>query len=281
MVSQKIPQCYASLVERISSRQNAIVSRYRAVARGDDQDLMLLDGTHLLDEALSAGTRLDHVAVTVEAHARHDVAALTARAIHAGVPLVEVTAPVMDALSPVQSASPIVALACRPPHATDWWSDADPLVLIASDIQDPGNVGAILRVAEAAGVTAAVCTGACADPFSWKAVRGSMGSALRLPVAQRPLLDTEVRTARARGVRVVATVPRDGVSLFEADLTGPLAVLIGSEGVGLPPAVLADADLRVTIPMMAPVESLNAAVAAAVLLFEVRRQRLARGPATA
>jgi len=128
-------------------------------------------------------------------------------------------------------------------------------------------------VAEAAGATGLVAAGASANPFGWKALRGSMGSALRLPIASALSSDAAIADARRRRCRVVATVPRGGRSLFEADLSGPVAVLIGGEGGGLPAALVDTADERVTIPMQAPVESLNAAVTAALILYEARRQR--------
>jgi TrmH family RNA methyltransferase len=134
-------------------------------------------------------------------------------------------------------------------------------------------MGAIVRVAEAAGADGVVAAGACADPYGWKALRGSMGSALRLPVTLSPGAADAVEDARRHGCRIVAAAPRDGRPLFEASLQRPLAIVIGSEGVGLPEAVLRRADERVTIPMVPPVESLNTAVAAALLLYEVKRRR--------
>ena len=118
-----------------------------------------------------------------------------------------------------------------------------------------------------------VSAGASASPFGWKALRGSMGSALRLPILIQPDADRAVDDARRRGCRIVATVPRDGRSLLDVDYAGPIAILIGGEGPGLSPALLSGADERVTIPMREPVESLNAAVTAALLIYEARRQR--------
>jgi TrmH family RNA methyltransferase len=147
---------------------------------------------------------------------------------------------------------------------------------VAVDVQDPGNLGAIVRVAEAAGATGFTAAGGSANPFGWKALRGSMGSALRLPIASQATADEAVADARRHGCRVIATVPRDGRSLFDVDLTGPIAVLIGGEGQGLTPSVLDAAAERVTIPMQTPVESLNAAVTAALIVYEARRQRHGR-----
>ncbi len=140
-------------------------------------------------------------------------------------------------------------------------------------MQDPGNVGAIVRVAEAGGASGVVCAGACADPFGWKALRGSMGSALRLPILVHRDTREAIDEARRHGCRIVATVPRGGRPLFDADLRGPIAVLIGGEGPGLAASQLEDADERMTIPMQPPVESLNAAVTAALIVYEARRQR--------
>jgi TrmH family RNA methyltransferase len=261
-------------VVHISSRQNAIVGRYRSAARGGHAALLLLDGTHLVDDALAAGIGVQQAVVAAHALERHDIAALTARLDRAGVEVLSASAPVMNAVSPVQSASVIVALANRPPDECDRvYRGRHALVVIAADVQDPGNVGAIVRVAEAGGASGVVAAGQSADPFGWKALRGSMGSALRLPVASQPAVERAVAEARRRGCRVVATVPRGGRSLYEAGLHGPLAMLIGGEGAGLPPAVVAEADERVTIPMEAPVESLNASVTAALLVYEARRQR--------
>jgi TrmH family RNA methyltransferase len=155
------------------------------------------------------------------------------------------------------------------------YSGTDTLVIFALDVQDPGNVGAIVRVAEAGGATGVIACGATADPFSWKALRGSMGSALRLPVViERAPADT-IEDARRHGCRVIAAAPRGGQSVFDIDLRGPVAILIGGEGPGLAPALVDAADERVSIPMQAPVESLNAAVTAALLVYEARRQRSA------
>jgi TrmH family RNA methyltransferase len=180
----------------------------------------------------------------------------------------------MAALSPVRSPAGIVALAERPNGRTEGvFGGTSPLVLIACDIQDPGNLGAVARVAEAAGASGLIAAGECADPFGWKALRGSMGSAVRLPIARETSVEAAIREARRRGCRVVAAIPRNGSSLFDADLTGPLAILVGGEGSGLSQALADSADLHLTIPMQSPVESLNTAVSAALLIYEARRQR--------
>jgi RNA methyltransferase, TrmH family len=251
------------------------VARFRAAARGDAGAPLLLDGPHLVADALAAHIVFACAAVTPAARDREDVSALVARLTRAGVDVTTVSAPVMDAISPVRSSSGIVALAERPADGRPRiFSGADPLVVIAADVQDPGNVGAIVRVAEAGGASGVMVTGGSADPFGWKALRGSMGSVLRLPITTGETSDAAVSGAREHGCRIVATVPRDGRSLFDVNLTGPIALLVGGEGHGLDEGVIAGADERVTIPMETPVESLNAAVSAALIVYEARRQHL-------
>jgi TrmH family RNA methyltransferase len=263
-------------VAAITSRQNPIVARFRAAARGESVDL-LLDGAHLAAEALGAGVRMREAAITLEAareqSPRTEAAELADRLRARNIPVTIVSEAVMQALSPVRSASAIVSLAERPPIAVDRIYGAAPLVIIAVDVQDPGNIGAIVRVAEAGGASGLVCAGACADPFGWKALRGSMGSALRLPVVVRRDVAEATGEARRHGCRIIATAPRGGRPLFESNLLGPVAILIGGEGSGLETAELQTADQRVVIPMQPPVESLNSAVSAALVVYEARRQR--------
>jgi TrmH family RNA methyltransferase len=263
-----------AMLPKITSRQNPLVARYRDSARGEPADSLLLDGVHLVSEALAAGVLIQHVAVSADGLEREDIRAIVDTVVERGIGVAAVSAAVMEALSPVRSSSPIVAIGRRP--AADrarLYGGQAALVVIAADVQDPGNVGAMVRVAEAGGASGVVAAGATADPFGWKAMRGSMGSALRLPIAVEAVTDQAAADARRHGCRLVAMVPRGGQPHVESDLRGPVAILVGGEGAGIAPSVVDLADIRVTIPMEPPVESLNAAVAAAVLIYEARRQR--------
>ncbi len=263
-------------MQHITSRQNAVVKQYREAARGDATGTMLLDGPHLIGEALDAGIRLHHLMVGADMLEHTEVARLLEHTGAEHTAVASASSSVMDAVSPVQTTSGIVALAARPALDVSPYAATDALVTIVCDMQNPGNVGAIIRVAEAAGSTAVIVAGQSADPFGWKALRGSMGSALRMPISIAADARDAVEAAHAHGASVVATVPRDGVTPDAANFRGRVAVLIGGEGLGLTPDLLREADQRVSIPMQAPVESLNAAVAAAVLLYEARRQRTTR-----
>jgi RNA methyltransferase, TrmH family len=257
-------------IERISSRQNPLVGQFRDVAHGRVADAMLLDGEHLIEEALVSG-----VAINVAAFGeRLGNGPLPDRLRHEGVTVVLVTDAVLSAISPVQTPSGVVGIARRPAASLEGVFAATPaLVAVLQDVQDPGNVGAVVRAAEGCGATGVVCSEHSADPFGWKALRGAMGSTFRLPVAAGRPLDAALALARSRGLRVFATTARGGTSLPECDLRGPAAVIFGGEGTGLPAALIEAADARLTIPMKAPVESLNVAIAAALVLYEAARQR--------
>jgi TrmH family RNA methyltransferase len=192
----------------------------------------------------------------------------------AGAEIVDVSGTVLNALSPVNSPTGVVASARRPSVDGNAILDPPPaLVLAAIGLQDPGNAGAIIRSAAAAGATGVVLDESSADPWGWKALRASMGSAFHLPVLRSRAVASLVTEWRKAGVRIAATVPRGGTSMHDVDFTKPTALLLGSEGAGLPTALVEAADVRVTIPMRGGIESLNAAVAAAVLLYEAQRQR--------
>ena len=257
---------------RITSRQNAAVKRFRD-ARDGAGDTILLDGPHLIAEALSAGLTLETVAV-LEEHGSPELTRLADEAARRGAQLLFVAPAVLDAMSPVRQPSGIVAVAQRPVHTLDAMVQITaPLVLLLDRVQDPGNVGTIVRVAEACGATGVVTGPGGADPFGWKALRGSMGSAFRLPVLVRQPLAATSASLTGLGLRLLATVPRDGTPLAECNLRRAAAVMLGGEGSGLSPDLLGFADEHVTIPMTPAVESLNVAVAAALIVYEAQRQR--------
>jgi TrmH family RNA methyltransferase len=260
----------------VTSRQNPIVARFREAARRQAApDLVFIEGLTLTLEAVKAGWEIDALAVAEPWLASHVETELGDARTAAQDPIV-VPDRVLTALSPAKSPSGVVALARMPNRTSNPYDGDRALMLIADDIQDPGNVGAVVRAAEAAGASGLVLSGRSADPYGWRALRGSMGSAFRLALRTVATGAAAVAEARERGLAVMALTPARGTSIYDTDLRGPVAMLIGSEGSGLDPALIRAADLQVSIPMNPAVESLNVAVAAAVALYEARRQRLGR-----
>ena len=257
----------------VTSRQHRIVRAFKSAARRDD-GAALLDGWHLLHEAAGAGIDIATIAIAGPPPAAHDSALIDQLKAHTDI--VTVSTSVMEALSPVRSPSGVAAIVrVRACTADQLVRPRPSLVVVAIDVQDPGNAGAIVRAAEAGGATGVVFAGESADPWGWKALRASMGSSFRLPVIREPDADAILATLSDARLRLLATVLRDGAPMHESDLRGDVALLLGSEGAGLDEAVVRTASGRISIPMAAAVDSLNVAVAAALLVYEARRQRRA------
>src|SRR4029453_7198094 len=192
-------------VDTITSRQNPLVRRFRAAADSPD-DSLLLDGAHLIEEALAASVPIELVAI--DESAKTGVTALAQRAELAGARVVRVPAKLLAAMTPVRQPSGIVAIGKRRERSlAEVLAPAPQMVLMLDGVEDPGNVGAIVRTAEACGATGMVAGHGTADPMGWKALRGSMGSIFRLPVALRQSLPEAVRAARALGIEILAAVP--------------------------------------------------------------------------
>jgi len=257
----------------VRSRQNPLYKRLRALARHPgDEGLCLLEGPRLVEEALVAEVEVAEAVASTDAEsqqaARHALCLLEER----GVLVRRLHRDLLASLSEVETTQGLLALARRPVFAEDRLYAGTPLVVLALGIQNPGNLGGLLRTAEAAGASGAYLTEGCADPLSGKALRGSMGSAFRLPHHRGLSAEDALERLESRGVAVL-TADADGETRYdEADLRGPVALAFGAEGGGLPPAVRERARARLRIPT-AGVESLNVGVAAGLLLFEAARQR--------
>jgi len=264
-------------MKRISSRQNPIVRAYRQLAREPDPigARLLLDGAHLVREAQAAALVFESV-VIAQSHLDRETeeGALAHSLQHAGVDVASAGDQVFAAVSPVRTPSGIIAIARRhAPTMRAILTHARLFVMVAVDVQDPGNLGALMRVSEAGGLTGMIVAGDSANPFSWKAVRGSMGSALRLPVARGPSIDAVMQEIQNSRAKVIAAVPRGGYDPDAVDCSYRIALLLGGEGRGLSAGAVDAADERVTVPMEPPVESLNVAASAAILIYAARRSR--------
>ena len=240
----------------------------------------VLEGRTLLDEVVAASSaglvELHEVYVDAEAP---DLDAVVATVAPTGASVLPVVAGVVERVASTSTSQPILAVAsiawARPEVLTagpvGLGSSGSGPVAVLVDVGDPGNVGTLVRSAAAAGARAVVVAGSTADPWGPKAVRASAGAVLRVPLVD---LGTSavVEALREAGLAVVATVVDGGAPPERVPLTGPVAILLGSEAHGLPEAVVAAADERVGIPMVAGTESLNVAMAGTVLLFEAARQ---------
>ncbi len=260
--------------EPVRSRSNPLFRRLRALKeRSSGGELCLLEGPRLVQEALAAGLELVEAAFAARAETTSPGAATLSALRAAGVPLRAMSASLLASLSELETSQGLVGLARRPSFEEEQLFRGTPLVLVADAVQNPGNLGGLLRTAEAAGATGAYLAAGCAEPLSWKALRGSMGSAFRLPQVAGVELGELLERLQGRGIAVLAADASGEQRFDEIDLRRPVAVVVGSEGSGLAPEARRRATARLRIPLAAPVESLNVGVAAALLLYEAARQR--------
>ena len=257
----------------IRSRSNPLFRRFRLLRDKGADELCLVEGPRLLEEALASGIELVEVAAAPRAETSERGQRLLAALRARGTPVHRMAEGLVAALSEAEASQGMLALARRPVFAEAALYRGTPLVVVAVGVQDPGNLGGLLRTAEAAGATGACLTAGTADPFSWKALRGSMGSAFRLPHVRGLTAEEAVRRLRGHGLLILATAADADLAYDRADLRRPFALLLGREGAGLPDELVRGADQRLAIPMRGPVESLNVGVAAGILLFEAARQR--------
>lgn len=276
-VSRRVPPA-----EQIMSAGNRWLKRFRAALRSSgpaEDGCVGVEGFHLVKEGLEAG--VEFAAVLVSASGERYLAELDSAlsgVATKGVRLLKTSDRLFSGISGTETPQGIAALVRPRASSFDDILRGMPLVVVLVAVQDPGNVGTVLRSAEAFGASGAITTRGTAYAWAPKVLRSSAASALRLPILAGMALAVVLAQLRVSGVKIIAASAETGagsriLSPAEADFRSPCAILIGNEGAGLPPEVEHAADARVRIPIASPVDSLNAAVAASVLLYEAARQR--------
>src|SRR5262245_40714155 len=262
----------------ISSRSNPLVQRARRI--GSDASArretgcLLAEGIRLVEDALDANAAVEKIFVSPRLSVTERGRALRHRVEKNRSPLSETTDVVLDAIVDAETSQGVLAVVRAPGSDRIPHEGADPTFWVVGwGLQDPGNLGTLLRTADAAGADLFLTVPGTADPTAPKAVRASAGSIFRLPLARGIAPDDLLDAAQARGVRLFGTDPSQGAPYDEPAYDGSIGFVFGREGEGLPPAVRERLDRTVTIPMRAGVESLNVAAAAAVVLFEAARRR--------
>ena len=257
---------------RIQSRQNAALrhlarlGRERKYRRSTGE--MLCEGEKMLQEAVASGAQIQTLLVR---EGREDClpAGLLAQLEQSGTALYSAPDALFCTASGVETPQGVVFSCVQPQWGADAL-DGKNQVLLLDGLQDPGNLGTILRTAEAFALGAVVLCEGCADPFAPKVVRSTMGAVFRLPCVTLPL-ETAIARLRRAGLPVYATaLHADSVPLSAVQL-GRAAVIIGSEGRGVSSAAIGQSDRRVIIPMKGRAESLNAGVAAAIVIYEMTK----------
>jgi RNA methyltransferase, TrmH family len=272
------------VTELISSAANPLVKRVRALAdrkHRRHESAFVVQGIQPVWQAVEAGADIEVLMVAPSLLRHAGAAAMVQAQEAAGVRVARLSGELFGRIADRDGPSGLAAIVRAAPLALSQLAvGADSVFAALHSPGNPGNVGTIVRTASAAGAAGVILIGPSADPHDPSAVKASMGALFTVPVASAADTAEFQHWADDSGVAVVASSGRAGVSCWEADLRPPLALLLGSEGTGLPADVADAASLCVAIPMTGTAESLNLAVAAGILLYEVRRRTgLPSGPA--
>lgn len=269
-------------VRTVTSPANPAVKEVRALMQlkkeRERTGLFVAEGLKLVADAVEAGWRLVTLVHAAKARDHELVRRLSATALARGAEVIEVSEPVMEKIARRDNPQTVLGV-FRQRFAT--LADLDPArqttVVALEGVKDPGNLGTVIRTADAAGASAVVLVGATTDPFGVEAVRATMGSVFAVPIV-RATAEQLFDWAKAQGLAVLGTHLDGAVDYRAARWREPGVLLMGNEQSGLPPAVAKRCDGLVKIPMAGRADSLNLAVATAVTLFEARRARLSLDP---
>ena len=274
----------------LSSRDNRWLKLFRMALRGGlptESGSVGVEGVRLVEEALSSGCKIEAVLFSESGQRHHAKFAPLIDRPELAFPILTTSDRLFEGIADTEHPQGIAALVVpRPAQLEDLFAvptnQCSPLIVVLAGVQDPGNVGTIVRTAVAFGATGAVTSATgqsgTASPFSPKALRASAGAALHLPLVHGAALGILLAQFKLNNISTVATCAHDDIAQslaapWEIDWCQPIALLVGNEGAGLPEDIVHSADARIQIPMERRVESLNAAAAAAVLFYEAFRQR--------
>jgi TrmH family RNA methyltransferase len=276
----------------LTSRENRWLKEFRIALRGGlptANGSVGVEGVRLVEEALRSGCRIEAVLFSESGERHRERLAPWIDKPEMAFPVLRTTDRLFDGIADTEHPQGVALLVAPPNVELDRLFETpagacSSLLVVLAGVQDPGNVGTILRTATAFGATAGVTTATgqsgTASPFSPKALRASAGAALHLPIVSGMPLGILLTQLKLKGIHTVASCVHEdggkvnGVMLpWEVDWCQPIALLVGNEGAGLPEEVVHAADARIHIPMATEIESLNAAAAAAVLFYEAFRQR--------
>jgi TrmH family RNA methyltransferase len=260
----------------ITSRDNSLLRLARSVRDGKTPEFVFVEGLRLCEEALRSGLSIETVVISDELAGKEKALGLIEKLTAVSGRTAFVSEKLLESISYTKTPQGIVLLAERPTTTEKHFAASQkqlPLVVIMHRINNPVNVGAILRTAEAAGATGAIATQTTSDPFSAKALRGAMGSAFRLPVWFAPTYAEALAWCSRHGVQTMCADVHAKIGYDEVRWAKPSALILGAESSGLTREELDAASGSVRIPMHGPAESLNVAVATGILLYEAARQR--------
>ncbi len=257
---------------RITSVSNPVIKELKSLHEKKGRrnlGAFLLEGLRLVDDAVSSGAAIRYFVVS-DSFVEKSLEVVNGKP---GIRVITLPDDLFSRVSETQSPQGIMAVVDIPDYDVETILAGLNRIMVLENLQDPGNLGTIIRSADACGFDGVLLSKDSVDPHNPKVVRSTMGSLFRIPILIPEDLYASLKRLQERGIRVKAAHPREALPCWEADLTGNLALVIGNEGNGLSEELLKIADDRIMIPMEGGAESLNASSAASILLYESMRQK--------
>lgn len=265
------------MTEHVTSPHNQFLKLAASLKRKkyrDELSLFLVEGVRLVEEAAAANWIVETCIYTLEAVEQERVQEILSRLEVKGCRLLQVPNSLFDKIAETQEPQGIMAIVRKHTYSFgDVLSKGKPFLVVLDEVQDPGNVGTVIRTAAAAGCTGLVLTKGCADVFASKVVRASMGSIFHVPIFEGLTPQEVADYCNEHGIVMLSTSLQSSQVYFTVDLTTAVAIVFGNEGNGVSQTLLEHAQQRLYIPLLGQVESLNVAASAAVILYEAVRQR--------
>ncbi len=260
----------------ITSKENSTVKYLRSLSdprQRKKERAFLIESIKMVEEALRGGAEVKMLVAAPSLVQRHGKSILKL-AESRSVDILWISEKIIDSVAETKTPQPVMAVMQMKEHSeNELIVHGSKLIVIGHQLQDPGNLGTIIRTSEAVNAAGVAITPNTVDPYNAKTVRASMGSILRVPVVRIGDLTAFLRKCRLEGFQTIAMTLGGNKTPFDLDLTKRTAVVVGQEGTGLPEDVMGAVDHRVRIPMAETIDSLNVATSAAVFLYETLRQR--------
>ena len=270
--------------KRIESRDNQRLKLVRKIREGRVNDFIFVEGVRLAEEAVKSNTEIEYCLVESEAGRNERLQKLLSDIEKREIEIVEISKPIFPTIADTKSSQGVVLICRRPVSDRNSFEQIlkgrgslIPLIVVLAEVNNPSNLGAVIRTAEAAGAAGVVIAANSSDVFLPKSLRASMGSAFRIPVWDEVSIAEIIEWGRARGYTIAAATGDGRDIYFESDWTKPRILIFGSEAHGITGEISRSVDFTVRIPIEQTVESMNLAVSSGVILFEARRQVL-KGP---
>ncbi|AOY76387.1 TrmH family RNA methyltransferase [Clostridium formicaceticum] len=261
----------------ISSQQNKFIKHIKALQNKKNRKIhgqFVIEGIRIIEECFLHGVPVDYILYTEEVENLQGGSRVLKQAVE-NYKSYEVAKSLFDSLSDTETPQGIMAVVNIQGHSLEILNmKEDTFFIVLDRIQDPGNMGTIIRTAEAAGADAIILTKGCVDPYSGKVIRATMGALFHIPIIEVKENEVWIEMLKRNDVKLIASDLNTGYEYTKVDYTGKIAIIIGNEANGIDQNLLPYVDLSIKIPILGKIESLNASTAAAILIYKAVEHKL-------